>query len=345
MVALVPRAVGLALLTSGGLFFSNFGRADTTPADERWFQEGIIAYREGRWNEARTALRQAFSAKPRANVAFNLGLTEYKMGLYVEAAQHLAYYIHYEPHPADLERKLLANAESKVGILSVKVNETGASVQVDDAFVGASPLPAAPIYVSPGVHTVRAYKLGFTDSKEVRNFLPGEPVEISLVLGPVRPESDPLRQPEASSSTHIAPQSSASAQKQQPSATPSARTAALIAGSGLTLVSLGVGIVSALRASASNDRVQQLATAIDTQFGFIGCAEGARGICDDIVNERNSRNSQSATSMWAFGVAGLLAASTVGVYFLWPTHDQATTVGLVPSLAPNGGRLSLTGRF
>jgi hypothetical protein len=71
--------------------------------------------------------------------------------------------------------------EGMVGRITVKVDRDGASVRVDGADVGASPL-AAPLVLAPGDHLVEARLPGYLDAAQTVRVAARERQELSLAL-------------------------------------------------------------------------------------------------------------------------------------------------------------------
>jgi hypothetical protein len=90
-------------------------------------------------------------------IAGSLGDCELKLGLYREAAQHLAYFLRESPaerHTA-AAKKLYDEARAQVGAIVITVDVPGAEVTVDGKPLGKSPL-GSPVFVPPGPYTVEA---------------------------------------------------------------------------------------------------------------------------------------------------------------------------------------------
>lgn len=71
--------------------------------------------------------------------------------------------------------------EGMVGRLEVMVDRDGASIMVDDADVGLSPL-GEPLILAPGEHVIEARLSGYTDASRTVRIVSREKLEVSFVL-------------------------------------------------------------------------------------------------------------------------------------------------------------------
>ena len=136
-------------------------------ADElarKLFRKGEDAIQGGNWLEAEAAFQAAWDIKPGYDVGANLGDAEFRLGQFHEAAQHLAYAVKHYPIAASRKnraaiQKILDDARTKVGEVTVTVSVPGAQVFVDRVLADVTPLDL-PLFVTPGNHTIEAKREG-----------------------------------------------------------------------------------------------------------------------------------------------------------------------------------------
>jgi len=137
---------------------------------EALFKEASKLYLKKQWKEAEDGFLAAFEMNPTYDVAANLGHTQYRLGKYPEAAQHLAFALKAWPLIGDPKPKTLAEERMKelrtlVGALTISVSSNQALIFVDGKPVGKSPLDGE-VFVAPGVHQVEARLDGTTPTSQ-----------------------------------------------------------------------------------------------------------------------------------------------------------------------------------
>jgi tetratricopeptide (TPR) repeat protein len=157
------------------------GENETEIARQR-FREGVAHYDKQEYEKARLAFLQAYMLKPHPAVLLNLAQSELRAGRHAEAAENFAKYIRQNPTaPAmDHAKAGFEEARQRVIELNVQVNASGASISVDGADVGRSPLPNV-LYLMPGRHTVLARK-GSASAERVLDAVAGRREYIALEL-------------------------------------------------------------------------------------------------------------------------------------------------------------------
>jgi Tfp pilus assembly protein PilF len=112
---------------------------------------------KGRWSEAHASFLAAWSLKQHYQSLGNLGMSEAMLGKWRDAATHLSRYLREAPKEKVEERKsaeaLLAQARTKVGAITVRVEPAGAEVFVDGKAAGRAPLEGE-MFVEPGAHVL-----------------------------------------------------------------------------------------------------------------------------------------------------------------------------------------------
>jgi hypothetical protein len=171
-VLLLPLSSGTAHAQSEG---------ETEVARQR-FREGVAHYDRQDYEKARLAFLQAYLLRPHSAVLLNLAQSELRAGRHAEAAENFAKYIRQNPTaPAmDHAKAGFDEARQRVTELNVQVNATAASISVDGADVGRSPLPNE-IYLMPGRHSVVARK-GTASAEKVLDATAGRREYIVLEL-------------------------------------------------------------------------------------------------------------------------------------------------------------------
>ena len=169
----------LLLLLSGPVHAQTDG--ETEVARQR-FREGVAHYDRQDYEKARLAFLQAYLLKPHPAVLLNLAQSELRAGRHAEAAENFSKYIRENPAaPAmDHAKAGFDEARQRVTELNVQVNATAATVSLDGADVGRSPMPNA-LYLMPGRHSVVARK-GTASAEKVLDAVAGRREYITLEL-------------------------------------------------------------------------------------------------------------------------------------------------------------------
>ena len=121
------------------------------------YDEGMAAYGTSQWPQARASFLAAWALKHHWQIAGSLGDCEVQLGLFRDAAEHLAYFLRLAPpdRRTAAAQRLYDTARTKVGTLTVTADAVGAEVAVDGNVVGKAPLED-PLFVEPGRHQVEA---------------------------------------------------------------------------------------------------------------------------------------------------------------------------------------------
>lgn len=302
--------------------------AEATP--EELFRQGRDAVQKKDWPRARDFLLKSWALKKSFDTAALLGQSELKLEKYRDAAEHLDFALRNFPNlepTADARKRIedaAKSARAKVFALTVTASVAGAEIAVDSVPSGRAPLEAE-VFLDAGKHTVEAKLEGYELAKREVEAKAGAAEKVELELKRL------------TSAVPAAPASSASPTKpngdspptgdKSPAETSGTKTALIIAGVGLTAVSLGVGIGFGLDSrSASGD-----ADDLSARLGANGCANGANSAdCAtlEVTRDRANRNATIATV--GFVGAGVFGAATAAIWLAWP--DSTTTSGRAPSL-------------
>jgi len=294
------------------------GEDDATTQQARaLYSEGLKAYTESRYEEARLAFLKVRELKPfEIEVLRDLGSAEVRTGHMVEGAQALADWLRLSKKGTDKERKavqeLLLKAQRDVGAFQIGVDMPDAEVTVDEHLVGRSPLNRE-VYVAPGWHTVRA-RNEQAQADETALAKPG--VVTVLALSPRRPDlpsaaltgmSKGREQPEVrqASSETTAPVKA----PEQPLALREQHAGALFFGGGIALAGVALGPIFLRTANQADKDADTLDHLLRMQSP---CVEG----CSEPELARDEASQHRTLAYVSFSVAGVAALGSAA-YFLW----------------------------
>jgi hypothetical protein len=124
----------------------------------------------------------------------------------------------------------------------------------------------------------------------------------------------------------------------------SPRTVVLIAGGALTLGLLGLSLAEKLRANGAQDDVDQKRVEVVAKLGH-NCAEGSTDPdCTTLSEAADTRNSGNRIATFALAGAGVSAAATIALFFLWPRQTNGETrVSML--VLPHQASASIAGSF
>ena len=283
------------------------------------YDEAAISYQKSKYAEARASLLAAWSLKKHWQIAGSLGGCEVQLGLYREAAEHLAYFMRLSPNkpPSADTKKLFETATSKLGTLVISVDARGADLVVDGKFIGKSPMED-PVFVEPGHHTIEA-RLG---SKRAT-------VEADTPAGSSR--KLPLTLVNASTPRGI--------DSDGPS------RALVIGGAIASAAALGTGIafvaVAGGKASDADAVLAQLKSS-----GTTCLVPPQAGPCEPLLSLRQNQGTFHNVGVPML-VGGGIGAIGTAIYALWPRSKSEPTMGLraLPAINPGSAGMWLTGTF
>jgi hypothetical protein len=299
------------------------------------YADGVKAYQASRWADARASFLAAWALAKHYTIAGNLGDCELRLGLYRDAAEHLARYvreIEQDKTSSPQERKeghaRFAEARAKVGEVDLQVNVSGAEVYVDGKLAGTAPLEA-PIFLDPGTHTVEARSEGLPSTRAtiVAKAGAAETLALALKRGPdVPPERPPVR----------------------PSLAWIVASGALAAGG----LALGTGLTVAANGKGSN--VRALQASLKQGASMYPCAGATSGsaamTCTALDNGLTSQQTLSNAAFTSFMVGGAFALATAGLGVwtaLTPKEGRETkpVLSLAPLLGTREGGVVAAGRW
>ena len=294
-------------------------------------KEGDALYEKGDFARARAAYLGAWLLKKHWQIALNLGDVEVRLGLYRDAAEHLAFYLREsakeEPPPPEA-RKLYDQARASVGTLEITSSAAGAEIAVDGKVVGVTPL-ADPVFVEPGEHTVEV--------RQAADF-------VTKVLTVKRGETGSFVMNPGAKAAELEPRPPDCQRQEEP---PRRSLIPVYAGAGATAVALGTGVVLMLLSNgASGD--------VDVQMGSIlqdggQCIEPPSGFakrCAELHETGRGPATLGDGARVAYLASGALAVATV-VVALWPRPPAAAArqVRVLPELHATGAGLAFVGAW
>lgn len=314
--------VSAVLFTTGAAYGTDpSADADVAAQAQQLYKEGIDATKVKQWDKARTFLLSAWRIHQHWKIAINLGLAEYWLGRWRDAAEHLTFAVSRAPADklAGADRadtnKMLHEAAGKVGSMKLSVSPPGAEVLVDGSVIQKAPV-VDPIFLEPGRHVLGARLVGYEAAQQEVTAVPGKGASIvlSLVLAPSAEKKGPATIPPKGPRKEI--------------------VYAGIAGAGASLV-IGFGLMGGSFAKASErDNVGQCK-------GGQGCLVGPIETIQAVEQERVQLANGARAG---FIVAGALGAATLTYYLVTSTKAKAERKGM-PVFAPLPGGFAAIGQW
>ncbi|AUX34668.1 MULTISPECIES: hypothetical protein [Sorangium] len=303
------------------------------------YSVGVAAAREGRWPEAYAAYLEAWTLKQHFQIAANLAQAELKLGKHRDAAEHIAFFLREAEGVSERDRararRMLDEAKAKIATLTLIVSRERATVLVDGAPAGTSPL-GREVYVEPGQRTLEARLQGERPAKASVTLAPGASQAVELRFAEraapapaIQARTPPQRPPPAADRGAAGPS-----------------VALVAAGGAATGLALGTAVL--LRVVADRSARSGSDAAVP---GADSCyARGAESLGGARCREVHRRRLEAArlydASAGVFAAAGVLGAATVGYALLgWLRADGRPPVTTAPvALAPGAG-ISLNTRW
>jgi tetratricopeptide (TPR) repeat protein len=153
----------------------------------RLFEEGVAALGREDYATALVAFQRARELSPRAVLLFNIGMCHRALMQYPQAIAAFREYVGEsagDPNAADLRRQaaqLVDEMDAGISDVEVLVNVDGATLYLDGAQVGSTPLVRA-LRVGPGSHVVEARREGYRDARMPFDVMAGEDTQVQLEL-------------------------------------------------------------------------------------------------------------------------------------------------------------------
>jgi PEGA domain len=148
------------------------------------FQAGVALVDRGNDKGALVEFEQAYKLLPDWQYLFNIGVLQRKLFRYGDAIRTFERYLADGAAnvPADRRSKVeteLAELRNLVGDIVLTVVGPPARIELDDVYIGDSPLPD-PLVVAAGPHTLRVTRDGFDPAQQELVVVKGQRVEVAL---------------------------------------------------------------------------------------------------------------------------------------------------------------------
>jgi tetratricopeptide (TPR) repeat protein len=167
--------------------------ADPTERARVHFKLGVDFYHEHNYRAALIEFQRAYAASPHYKLLYNLGQASLELQEDSNGIDYFTRYLREGGDDLSDERKAevqqnIARLLARLASVTVKTNQAGAEIYVDETRVGTTPL-AEPVKVSVGRRRFVAIKRGFPDAERVIDVASGDELVVELEFKD-RPELD-----------------------------------------------------------------------------------------------------------------------------------------------------------
>jgi len=306
------------------------------------YDEAIQYGKRGEYRKAKASLSAAWALLKSWEIAVNLGSAEIRLGLYRDAAEHLAWGIRDAASkegdnyaPLVKAKTLLTEAAAHVGQVTLLADEPGASIFVDEDVVGKSPL-VDPLYLDPGAHVITARPSNADRASlklEVR-VQPGDALERYLRFAATRASAGMAR--ESAEAAPAPPAASHDGGLLEP------RAVVPIALGGLTAISGGLALAFTIKGSAAS------ASATDWALRTGGNCDVPTSACSGLADARERRNDANRIANVAWVGAGMFGVATLATLLLWPKSSSSMNTAklrVTPGAGDDMRGVLVTGAF
>jgi hypothetical protein len=230
----VRAGIAAALVCGGAVFVcpvaasaDDAAHASSISEASAHFSKGVTYYGEADYPAALVEFNRAYSLAPSWRVLFNIGQSHFQMHEYVEAHTALARFLEeggdqVKPKQRELAQQELASLADRIGRVTIESNLAGATVSVDDAVIGVTPI-ASPVLMSAGIRRVTATVEGRPPVEQRVSLAGGDTTDVRLDFAPLPAPAPPPPEPVA-----VAPVTLDSTPPDEPRRVPN-RTPAFIA--------------------------------------------------------------------------------------------------------------------
>jgi hypothetical protein len=151
------------------------------------FDRGLVALRDGRYNDALIALEESQRLRPSPVVTYNLGLVHRALGHYVEAIDAFQNYLDAPEEGADSERiratrTAVLDLQRSLVTLLLDVEPPAARVSIDGR---VRSVVSAGLTLDPGHHVVEVNASGFSPYHHDVTLSPGGTEHLTIRLAPL----------------------------------------------------------------------------------------------------------------------------------------------------------------
>ncbi|MFO0762692.1 MAG: PEGA domain-containing protein [Byssovorax sp.] len=315
------------------------GTASSASADAeaaKWLSLGNKAFKEGKFDEAEKAYKQAFAVKKVYDIAGNLAMAEFAQGKTRDAAEHLAFALRSFPitgDPATRDQMQKTYDQSRASVSAIKVSglPKGAQVSVDGKPAGEAPL-LDDVFVEPGKHTVKATLDGYKEASTTVDAPKGKSTPVSLTLVALPKEVVTIKE-------------------QAPPAPKRSLVPTFVAG-GVAVAGIATGLALVLVGTGKKSDANDLRSNILGDHK--GCVSGSPNFdsarCPDLADQFSSAYTLQNAGTAVLVVGGVAAVGAVA-WALWPAAKPGPakvgglSVQAAPQVGPGQGGLSLAGSF
>lgn len=167
------------------------------------FDQGLLLYEEGKYDQAAVAFRRAYELKPSYKLLWNVAQVENELGNYSAALKAYSDYLADGGDEVPEERRQQVQAQIdrlrlRVGQLTIQCATDDATIYIDGKDRGTTPAPDA-IYVDVGEHEVEIIKQGERLHREVVAVAGRQQVTVQVHTAgeePLPPPVEPMPEPE-----------------------------------------------------------------------------------------------------------------------------------------------------
>jgi len=290
------------------------------------YAEGVKAYQQARWEEARASFLAAWALAKHYTIAGNLADCEMRLGLYRDAAEHLAFYVREvgkDSTSTTDERKdgerHYEEARAKVASVAVRVNVPAAELYVDGKLVGQAPL-VDPLFLDAGSHLIEARSEGYPS------------VNTTVVAKTGTSQDVPLELKRADAVVPVLPRSAG------PSPVWIVVSGALAAGG------LGAGIGLTVAANGKTEDAKLLRTQVGS--GSACFAQPMSPTCATLQSAADSKNTLSNLALVSFVAGGAFALTSAGLG-VWAglSPKRVARVRVAPVVGAGQGGILVVGSW
>jgi hypothetical protein len=324
-------------------------KPDAAARADDLFKAGMSDVKQQKWAEAEVKFQAALELNRSYDVAANLGQTQYRLGKYRDAAEHLSFAVRNWPligkkEPRELAAKRLAELRKLVGTVTIQVSVPGATVLVDGKEVGQSPL-ADEVFVDPGPRTVEARLSGYQSAKQAIEAAKGSAQNVSLTLAPI--VAKPGGGDAANGGAHAGGAGTPGAGREtnpegSTGASSGPRTALIVTGISATALAVVGGIAFAAVSNARASEAEEQRALLVQKGGAQPClkTELAKE-CADVNSSFEARDAFGNAAAWSFITGGVLGAATV----VYAVMTPKSAVRAAPMVGPSVGGVVVTGAW
>ena len=151
-------------------------------------REGTRLFDKGQHEAALERFTRAHALYPSPKLLYNIAQANRELGRKVEAlAAFEGFLAQVEKPPARLAaevRRSVAELQAQLAELQIRVDVTGAELQLDGKPLGLAPLPDS-VWVTPGAHEIAARKHGFLPARKAIEARAGGVEQLAITLSPL----------------------------------------------------------------------------------------------------------------------------------------------------------------